>query len=127
MIEGSDAMLSAGAGGSDTFVFSRGTATYGQIRLSVYWFEGPPQVLAGYLSSEGIQVADPGLRLAPESGYSPQVLLGDPGSSYVLMTDDAPHYGRIDIVAVDERLTDRTIAITFDWVVQTEAGNRRLY
>lgn len=127
VVLGSGATLEAAAGGSDLFVFSQGSVAYGEVTLSVHWQAGPPEILVGYLSSYGIQTAEPGLRLAPESGYSPQVLLGDPGSSYVLMTDDAPHYGRVDIVGVDEQLAARRIGITFDWIVQTQTGGLRLY
>jgi hypothetical protein len=127
VVVGSDATLQAAAGGSDSFIFSQGSTTYGEVTLSVYWQAGPPEILVGYLSSYGIQTAEPGLRFAPEGGYSPQVFLGDPGSSYVLMTDDVPHYGRVDIVAVDQQLAQRRIGITFDWVVQTQAGGLRLY
>jgi hypothetical protein len=127
IIEGYGAELAADAGNEDTFVFSRGGAVYGEITLTVHWQEGPPEILGGYLSSYGIQVAEPGLLVAPEGGYSPQVSLGDPGSSYVLMTDESPHYARVDIEAVEENLADRRIAVTFDWVLQTQSGNRELH
>lgn len=73
--------------------------------------------------ANGIQVGSG--TTAPAEGYSPaaQVVLGQ---NYFIKTDAVPHYGRLSVIGLNQSGKYTSITVNFDWVVQTEDGNRNL-
>lgn len=98
-------------GGFSVFVMfeSSGTSKY----ISAV---GVHEILPG--EDENVAPTDPG-------AYSEELSL-EFGSSYFLMTDTEPHYARIAVTGMTENSQERTVTITFYWVLRTEAGNPNL-
>jgi hypothetical protein len=105
------------SGSRDDYTFSSAGRNYGKIDLVTY--DGTNGTFEAY------GIVQSSATVAPESfpGTSAAVSLG---YSYIIKTDTAPHYGRVTVTAVSVNSAAHTITVQFDWVVQTEAGNRSL-
>lgn len=62
---------------------------------------------------------------APADGYNTSAL-AVLGQSYFIKSDAVPHYGRISVIGLDQVGKYSSITVRFDWVLQTEGGNRSL-
>ncbi len=103
----------------DTYTFSKDGATYGNIKM--VWYA------SDWISFEGYGIMEGSGATAPDSGYGPSAQVGSVGTSYFIKTDDKVHYARILIATKSENTTTGFTAISFQWVLQTEANNRNLY
>lgn len=114
--------LQVSYGTNATYQFKNGQAIYGSVQL---WgvAQGSPLIVQlrsnyGIISGSGYT--------APDSGYFNEITLDavPQGQIYFLKTDNAPHYGKMVITYRGD--TDGLTTIDFNWLVQTEAGNRSL-
>lgn len=62
---------------------------------------------------------------APADGYNTSALVVL-GQSYFIKSDAVPHYGRVSVIGLDQITKYSSITVRFDWVIQTEGGNRSL-
>jgi hypothetical protein len=118
VITGTASVTISGANSwSRVYTFSSGGYNYGQIRIF-----SPDQTIC-ILEANGIQEGSG--TTAPADGYgtSAQAILGN---SYFIKTDAVPHYGRISVIGLNQVGKYTSITVNFDWVVQTEGGNRSL-
>ncbi len=102
---------------SRVYTFSSGGHNYGQIRIF-----SPDQTMCIF-EANGIQEGSG--TTAPADGYgtTAQVILGH---TYFIKTDAVPHYGRISVIGLNQVGKYTSITVNFDWVVQTQGGNRSL-
>lgn len=109
--------ISASNGWRSDYTFSSGGYNYGKISIF-----SPDQTIC-ILEANGIQEGSG--TTAPADGYSTsaQAILGH---SYFIKTDAVPHYGRLSIIGLNQIGKYTSITLSFDWVVQTEGGNRSL-
>lgn len=104
---------------NNTYSFRSGGFTYGNIGMVSYDTENC--IFQGY----GIQIVTGNSSVAPEDGYltSAGVVWGQ---SYFFKSDEIPHYGRLIVTGINRIGKATSITVTFDWVLQTEGGNRSL-
>jgi hypothetical protein len=117
VITGSGAITIDQNGGLDYYSFTGSGRNYGKIGLYT------PDGINVSFQANGIMTGSG--TTAPETGYgtSSTVTLGQ---TYFIRTDTSPHYGRLVVTGSSSNSSAHTITVTFDWVVQTEAGNRSL-
>ncbi|HBE73400.1 MAG TPA: hypothetical protein DDW31_04850 [candidate division Zixibacteria bacterium] len=118
VITGTASVTISGANGwRADYSFRSGGYTYGKISLF------SPDQSTSILEANGIQEGSG--TTAPADGYSTsaQAILGH---TYFIKTDAVPHYGRISVIGLNQVGKYTSITVNFDWVVQTEGGNRSL-
>ncbi len=105
------------SGSFDDYSFVSAGRNYGKIKLVSSG--------GGNSSFEAYGIVQSSATVAPESfpGISAAVTLG---YSYILQTDIAPHFGKVTVTAVNVNSAAQTVTVQFNWLVQTEAGNRSL-
>ena len=118
VINGTSTMAVNPSNNRTQYSFTSSGRNYGRLYLVL-----SPGGAVVYFEAYGIAVGSG--TLAPESmpnSTSPVI----PGQSYFIITDTAPHYGRIAVTAVSANSATQTTTVTFNWTVQTVAGERRL-
>jgi hypothetical protein len=104
---------------SRDYSFSTGGESYGYIEFSY----------EKYSTWEKVEISAPyGIQFgtgntAPATGYGLFPLDVKLSSSYFFMPDST-HYGYLEIIS---RSTNSSATIGFDWIIQTEPGNREFY
>jgi hypothetical protein len=101
----------------DDYTFSSGGYPYGKMRL-VSSFDST-------LSFQANGIVQGNGTTAPENITTTSSAVVN-GYSYFLKTDAIPHYGKVTVTVINENNTAHTYTVQFQWVVQTEAGNRSL-
>jgi hypothetical protein len=114
--------LQVSYGTDATYQFKNGQTILGSVQL---WGVAQGNPLIVQLRSNYGIVSGSGYT-APANGYFNEITLDavPQGQSYFLKTNDEPHYGKIVITYRGD--TNGLTTIDFNWVVQTEAGNRNL-
>ncbi len=109
--------ISATNGWRSDYTFSSGGYNYGKISIV------SPDQQNCLIEANGIQEGSG--TTAPDDGYNTSAL-AVLGQSYFVKTDAVPHYGRLSIIGLNQNGKYTSITLSFDWVVQTEGGNRSL-
>ena len=120
-LESGRGTLTASDGQTATFYFTTLQGVFGSFSLTVF-FEG--SVPTKYISAEGVAKGVGDVAPADPEAYSHELPLEF--ASYFLKTDQAPHYAKITVTEITENHQENKVTIGFDWVIQTEAGNRNL-
>lgn len=118
VITGTASVNISGANGwRADYTFRSGGYNYGKVSIF------SPDQQNCLFEANGIQVGSG--TTAPAEGYgtSAQIVLGQ---SYFIKTDAVPHYGRLSVIGLNQSGKYTSITVNFDWVVQTEGGNRSL-
>lgn len=113
--------LSASDGQTSTFYFATSQGTFGSFSLFVLFGGSVP---SKYISAVGVCEGSGDVAPTDPEAYEDELSLSL--NSYFLMTDGVPHYARITVREINENTQEQRVTITFDWVLQTEAGNPNL-